>query len=67
MAKFSKYLTASSSSTYLHEKGSAFPAILPKLTIFLTSYEEISSFFIDVLSSAKAYNYKKACSKQLLN
>ena len=28
-AKFSKYLTLSSSSTYLHEKG--FPAILPKL------------------------------------
>ena len=27
--KFSKYLTASSSSTYLHEKGSPFPAILP--------------------------------------
>ena len=33
MAKFSKYLTASSSSTYPHEKGPAFPAILPKLTI----------------------------------
>ena len=31
--KFSKYLTASSSSTYLYEKGSAFPAILPKLAI----------------------------------
>ena len=29
----SKYLTASLSSTDLHEKDSAFPAILPKLTI----------------------------------
>ena len=32
-SKFSKYLTASSSSTDLHKKGSAFPPILPKLTI----------------------------------
>ena len=33
-AKFSKYLTASSYATCLHEKDSAFPAILPKLTKF---------------------------------
>ena len=30
--KFSKYLTTSSSLADLHEKGSAFPAILPKPT-----------------------------------
>ena len=51
-SKFSKYLTASSSSTDLHEKGSAFPAILPKLRIFYTRYEEICSFFIDILLPA---------------
>ena len=32
-SKISKYFTASSSSTDLHEKGSAFPPILPRLTI----------------------------------
>ena len=32
-SKFSEYLTVSSSLTDLHEKGSAFPVILPKLTI----------------------------------
>ena len=48
-------MTARSYSTYLPEKGSVFPAILPKLTILQTSHEQISSFFIDILPSAKAY------------
>ena len=53
MSRFSKYLTASSSSADLHEKGSASPAILPKLTLLETRYDEVCSFFIDILSSAK--------------
>ena len=66
IAKFSEYLTTSSSSTYLHEKGFAFPAILPKLLILQTRYEEISSFFTDILSSAKVYYNRKAYSDRLL-
>ena len=42
----SKYLTASLYSTYLHEKGSVFPAILPRPTILYTRYEEISFFLL---------------------
>ena len=66
IAKFSKYLTVSSSSAYLHEKGSAYPGILPKLTILRARYEEISSFFIDNFSSAKTNYYRKTYSELLV-
>ena len=49
-AKFSKYLTVSSYSTYLHEHG--FPAILGKLKVLQIKSEYFFSFFTDILSSA---------------
>ena len=59
IAKFFKYLTASSYLNYLHEKGSVFSAILRKLR-----YEEISSFFTDVFPTA--YYYRKRYSERFL-
>ena len=43
--KYSKYLTTSSYSTYLHREG--LPAVLPKLTTLLFRCEEFFSFFIE--------------------
>ena len=51
-AKFSKYLTSCSYSTYLHETVSIFPVIFSKLTILSIEYEENFYFFVDILPSA---------------
>ena len=59
-------MTDSSSSTDLHQKGSAFPAILPKLTILSTRYEEIYSFLLMLFFQLKAYYYRNVYSERLL-
>ena len=46
MDKFSKYLTVSSHSTYVHEKGSVFPVILPKLANFKLGTNKFLPFLL---------------------
>ena len=65
MDKFPKYLTASSYSTYVHEKGSVFPVILPKLTNFKLGMKKFLPFLV-IPSFTKSYYYRKVYLQQLL-